>query len=492
MNNKPFKILLTAIDELLFTTYSDVVYQSHLELLFENGIYNDKYINLFDFMEFHTPNLDYDITKSLATQYADIAEAERSEILELMYNLIYHSNFHVLQKTKIASFYNRYNIAFSKNDDYYKIIPIDSQICKEGSYGKVYILDGPLVKKQLKNEYWTDKDIVSRFKNEFRIQEKLFNSGVKVLNVFDFDPVTNSFLMEKADSDLYDLMDSTKYDLSEKINLINQLLETFEKAHSLEIIHRDLHPANIMFISNNLFVSDFGFAKDSTHLRSRFSSISPKPNHSFVAPEGFNDFTTLDKQSDVYSVGKIIDFIMGDSDFSKQHPFKLLVERCTKNIKAERTISISNLKVEFDDLCRIIISGNNISEIKNYIDLGKYSIAVEDYLLKLSNSDDIAHQIIANRWYKLPFILIECSVDSQMKILNSVNRNYANATGHNGWTNYDIFSEIAYTMVMSSNISEIITIAYNILEECAQIRYRADDLLKKIPIEKKQLLINQI
>lgn len=57
-------------------------------------------------------------------------------------------------------------------------------------------------------------------------------------------------------------------------------------------------------------MSDFGFAKDSTHSRSRLSTSLPKPTNKFVAPERFNDFTELDELSDIYSIGKIIDYTM--------------------------------------------------------------------------------------------------------------------------------------------------------------------------------------
>ena len=69
----------------------------------------------------------------------------------------------------------------------------------------------------------------------------------------------------------------------------------------------------------------------------------------------------------------------------------------------------------------------------------------------------------------------------QVQILTSIEDNYSDATGYGGWGNYDIFATIAYNLCLQSRDVEPKRIARRILEGCANIRYRAKDLLDSLP-----------
>lgn len=188
----------------------------------------------------------------------------------------------------------------------------------------------------MKAEYWTEKDISSRFKNEYKVQNQMLKIGANVLEVFDYDEINHTYLMQRAEYDLADFLEENIIDFNEKIELSRQIFETMKIAHKNNIIHRDLHVGNILLIGKTPYIADFGFAKDENHLRSKLSSMSPKPTHQFVAPEGFKDFRLLNEISDIFSLGKILDYIMGNGVLGTKHQLKVVVEYSTRSLPDER------------------------------------------------------------------------------------------------------------------------------------------------------------
>ncbi len=487
MDKKPYYKLLDIVDQYLYQLdYNNFNPVDPLELIFEGTKFSEVYLDLDDFVTFHTRELNYSAGRSLVDQYEDVDVAQRIKVIEVLFNIVYYSKIEDVLKKKISNYLNRYNVVFSDDNEYKQVVIDGSEKFLEGSFGKVYLIDDKYVKKQLKSEYWDDHDISSRFKNEFEIQKRLYDSNVRVLGAYDYDSLANSFLMERADFDLYDLLDKNKISFEEQIKLTRQVLKTMITAHKMTIIHRDLHPGNIMIKKYEPFISDFGFAKDSNHLRSRLSSVTPKPTHKFVAPEGFRKFTDLDEISDVYSIGKVIDFIFGNGNLGTAHPFKLLVEKATKDIREERFNTVEDLSESFEGIFNNYLKGVDVKRINTLIQKGIYDTSIEHYLLELAEKKKISTQIVANRWLNLAEILLKCDTSNQEKILRAISITFIQATGYNGWKNYDLFATITYTMVIRSEMPIVIKLAYSILEECAKHRFAADRLLLSVPYEKIQ------
>ena len=74
---------------------------------------------------------------------------------------------------------------------------------------------------------------------------------------------------------------------------------------------------NILIKEGHVVLSDFGLSKDTMINHSLKSTSTPKNSHYFIDPIGLHDFTALDKLSDIYSIGKIIDYITGESELNK-------------------------------------------------------------------------------------------------------------------------------------------------------------------------------
>ena len=65
----------------------------------------------------------------------------------------------------------------------------------------------------------------------------------------------------------------------------------------------------------------FGLSKDTMINHSLKSTSTPKNSHYFIDPIGLHDFTALDKLSDIYSIGKIIDYITDGSGVEQKVVF---------------------------------------------------------------------------------------------------------------------------------------------------------------------------
>ncbi len=482
MDAKPFKIILGFIDDVINEyVCSDNV--DCLEAVFRETIFDEEYLNLNEFVSYHMNEIEYINYESVTKQFSEIEDGLRDKLIEVIYNIIYYSKMTEQTKTKLAKSCARYGMLFDDSGGYKAMIVIASEDCKEGSFAKVFMLDDNFVKKQLKIEYWEDKDVYSRFKQEYQIQNRLYLVGASVLEAFDYNDITHSYLMQRADGDLEDYLKVNILSRERKIELIKQVFDVMKVAHDRKIVHRDLHCANILLLNNKCYVGDFGFAKDASHVRSRLSTVSPKNNHLFLAPEGFREFALLDEKSDIFSLGKLVDYIMGNGDFGTKHEFKLIVERCTKSDKDDRYPSVVSLLVAFNELVNVINEDVNVSSISTSIGEGNHTVAVEEYIIKLVNHNMLTNQIVANKWIKFAFVFEECNQNNQEKIMRNISETYIEATGYGNWKNYDIFGRIAYD-IMNCNLEiSIRKEAYEIFKYCSSKRHNINNLRKTISAE---------
>ncbi|RHZ45734.1 hypothetical protein Glove_658g9 [Diversispora epigaea] len=123
-----------------------------------------------------------------------------------------------------------------------------------------------------------------------------------VLNCYDFD--LRHFLKENYLS----------LTLLEIYHIINRIADSLNQIHVQNIIHRDLHPGNILYIvqSDNWFISDLGL---SGPVDKQLDGIYG--NLPYIAPELLykKNYT---KKSDVYSLGIIMwEMITGETPFGR-------------------------------------------------------------------------------------------------------------------------------------------------------------------------------
>jgi len=92
------------------------------------------------------------------------------------------------------------------------------------------------------------------------------------------------------------------------VSITCQILHGLEHIHRLGIVHRDIHPGNILISSDNVVkIIDFGIARSRKENQSTDTSILGTVG--FAAPEQFG-FAQTDGRSDIYSVGVLLNVML--------------------------------------------------------------------------------------------------------------------------------------------------------------------------------------
>lgn len=108
-----------------------------------------------------------------------------------------------------------------------------------------------------------------------------------------------------AGGELFDkLVNDGKYNESDAVRILKQLLSALEYLHALKIVHRDLKPENILLKakdSKEIKIADFGLSKLYNEM-SNLRSICGSPG--FVAPEILSE-TPYGPEVDMWSMGVI-------------------------------------------------------------------------------------------------------------------------------------------------------------------------------------------
>lgn len=124
---------------------------------------------------------------------------------------------------------------------------------------------------------------------------------------------------------------------------LNQLLSALKYLHERQILHLDLKPENILItgVNNDVKLVDFGFSYTDC-----FSYFTIGKTALYAAPEQLLK-EEVDQRTDIYGIGKILEFIFGKGDFKTSSIYRSLIDRCLSENKEDRF--------------------NNISEIQKYI-----------------------------------------------------------------------------------------------------------------------------
>lgn len=119
---------------------------------------------------------------------------------------------------------------------------------------------------------------------------------------------------------------------------------------------------------------------------------------------------------------------------------------------------------------------NNIS-IDEKIKKGLFDSEVYSKILKILDDDLIAKFIVKYHLNNFGKMIIKFEEINQIKILDSIDSNYVQATGYGGWDNYDLFGKIAYDVGIETKNEDIKKRAKVILKDCVNIRDNLQELL---------------
>lgn len=486
LSEQNYMKILNHFDKYLWERKTDETNWSYYGLIldwyFDESVLSFDYINIENFFDCNG-DFSYVDDVYLSEQYSNLSINKCLQILENILNLLKHTsvnkdqNMHMVDiVTKVLL---RDNIKVI-NPDTGCITVKSNDIFDSGSYCNIIRVREGVLRKVLKPNYVKDEKLKKRMKYEFENMSKL-NGCPQILNVYEFNTEDDSYLMEQGEKSLFQhLNDELEFSFEEKMKIISDILEGMAFAHKNSIIHRDLHLGNILKIRNDFVICDFGLSKDLSIDRSMKSSYTEKNNHLFVDPLAISDFRKLDLKSDIYSIGKIIDYVFTSKEAISDHIFKTIVERCTSRNKSLRYDSVEHIINEID----VILKSQDQKDSRNII-IDKilnnyYDTQVHEFVIGLVYSDKISGFIVTHQLSSFGKIIEQFESGYQIKIIQSIAYKYSEATGYGGWSNYDIFADIAYYLCENSQYREVISTSKNVLEECAEIRYSAKNLLEEV------------
>lgn len=225
-----------------------------------------------------------------------------------------------------------YSLIISRRDNKFFLLEINDDLVEigKGGFAVIYLQKSTgLVMKKLNDDAIKRKALRSRLKREYEIT-KSCSDIESIIKVYDFDDSNCSYTMEKADTTLADFIGESDLPKDSKINIIRQILYTMSIVHQREILHRDLSPTNIFLVGGIIKIADFGLGKSLNVLTSHQTMDTASFGQLFYcAPEQLTLLKDADKRSDVYSLGRIINFIMTRDPNTYSHSFRSISEKAT-------------------------------------------------------------------------------------------------------------------------------------------------------------------
>lgn len=243
------------------------------------------------------------------------------------------------------------------------------------------------------------KKKLERIKREVQIIKQLKGS-LNIIEIYD-DNIDELKVAEESTQEAWYIMDYARHgslkdndfyinDIESSLVLFKGILEGVDRAHKAEVIHRDLKPANILLYPNqkSALVTDFGlgllkeFAEEK--LTDTDEILGPA---NFMAPEQYKNPSKADQRSDIYSLGKILYFMLTGKmtrsevkdlakDFQGSNPYLPLLQdkllgKMTSDDPAKRHSTIDEVIEDVDSILQTITS-NSHRMVKK--DTGSFSI----------------------------------------------------------------------------------------------------------------------
>ncbi len=195
-------------------------------------------------------------------------------------------------------------------------------------------------------------------------------------------------LMEYSDARSLREFISEKPSFKLRMKVLDQLLDAVSYFHECGIVHNNLDPKDILVTKkgNNVKIIDFGLSAEDVVALGK----SGRLDMGYVSPELAANSRKLDRRSDIYSLGKIIDDLFGGK-------FGKIVDKCTRKKAGKRFENVDQLKAAFekkntpwkffrDLLLAALILTPSYFAIRQRIDMGKTDKTIDSLRNALSES----------------------------------------------------------------------------------------------------------
>jgi serine/threonine protein kinase len=189
-----------------------------------------------------------------------------------------------------------------------------------GGIGSVYLarqvlLDREVALKEIRElfGFFTEpqrQEIIKRFDEEVRRAAKLSHPNIATImdgnTTSDYPYVVSDYISGGSLRRIIKCAAAIPPELAVKVFL--QILHGLRHAHSKGVVHRGLKPENILFDSTgNVRLTDFGMSRVVERDQAVIQHVYVGTGSvAYMAPELFNDPTSIGPQSDLYAVGIVL------------------------------------------------------------------------------------------------------------------------------------------------------------------------------------------
>lgn len=390
--------------------------------------------------------------------------------------------------------YNGYYLV--KKADGYKLVKKDDDLKYLASGGFAHIYEqkstGYIVKK-LKPDFYSDLNVCSRFKREYDIAKKLSDMDL-VINVYEFDESDLSYSMEKAEMTLYEYVNNGEIEEETKIKIIRLILYVIGEVHEENIIHRDLSPTNILILNGKIKVSDFGLGKDLDAIQSRQTLYTNNVGqYQYCAQEQLKGLKDATKKSDVYSLGRIVNFIMTGDPYNFSHPFTVVSQKATNDNPDYRYNDAKSLSAHFEEIMELNNNRERQARIVDKVDRGIFDEEVEAFYSRQSKeklSEFILESNAKTRNTLLQYMQVNDNYAE--RVIQHINDEYQNTCQR--FENYDVFADFMCEILSHSFSFRVNEVAAMILNKIAYgvNRFYVQKLVEKLIREGVEPVIENI
>jgi serine/threonine protein kinase len=201
-----------------------------------------------------------------------------------------------------------------------------------GGFGKVYKALDPTVGRVVAIKVLNVQDdpvLVKRFRAEATTSASLQHQNIVTVHEFGEDRGKQYLVMEYLDGkNLQRLIgEKAPVPMLDKLRVMSQVSHGLHHAHSHGVVHRDVKPANIMWLSDgSVKVMDFGIARvihdAGTRLTKAGSMIGTVQ---YMAPEQFTSSAPADARCDIWAFGVVLhEFLTGVNPFDSPNAFDVM------------------------------------------------------------------------------------------------------------------------------------------------------------------------
>lgn len=263
------------------------------------------------------------------------------------------------------------------------------ELLAETSFAKIYRITKGGKDFLLKTPKDGNVVFLDMIRKEYQLSLQLQHPYIASVYEYAEDtPGGPGILMEYSDARSLREFISEKPSIKLRMKVLDQLLDAVSYIHECGIVHNNLDPKDILVTKkgNNVKIIDFGLSAEDVVALGK----SGRLDMGYVSPELASNSRKLDRRSDIYSLGKIIDDLFGGK-------FGKIVDKCTRKKAGKRFENVDQLKAAFEKknspwkffrglLLAALILTPSYFAIRQRIDMGKTDKTIDSLRNALSES----------------------------------------------------------------------------------------------------------